>query len=100
MSTAIARVGATIQGLTSEREIIRGRSLTSLSHRSVLLKETETGEALEILSPDGEVEIRLTFGETGPIVHVRGTRLELETPDTLALHCRKLEVTTEEGIRL
>ena len=70
------------------------------SGRSVLVKITSAGEELQIRSPRGDVEIRITLGEGGPVVHLSGARLELETPDTLALHCRHLEVDTAESIDL
>ena len=68
------------------------------SGRSVLVKVTSAGEELQVRSPQGEVEVRITLGEAGPVVHLSGARLELQSPDTVALHCRRLEVNTAESI--
>jgi hypothetical protein len=70
------------------------------SGRSVLVKVTSAGEELQVRSPQGEVEVRITLGEGGPVVHLSGARLELETPDTIALNCRRLELNTAESIQL
>jgi hypothetical protein len=79
-------------------EATRLRSLAS--GRSVLLTATEAGEELQIRSPNGELEVRITLGPGGPVVHVSGARLELDAPDTIAFRCRQLDVETVEGIRL
>jgi hypothetical protein len=70
------------------------------SRRSVLVKRTDAGETLEVRSPAGDLELRITFDEDGPTVYARATRMALETSDTLALRCRTLEVNTLDGIRL
>jgi hypothetical protein len=70
------------------------------SGRSVLVKVTTDGEELQVRSPQGAVEVRITLGEGGPVVHLSGARLELETPDTIALRCRQIDVDTTESIHL
>src|SRR5262245_9319633 len=70
------------------------------SGRSVLLKLTGAAEELEVRSPQGDVEVRITLSDQGPVVHLRGARLELEAPDTIALNCRHLEVNTEDSTLL
>jgi len=98
MNSALANVETAAPPIEGKSEMEQARSLPS--GRSVLLKVTSTGEELQIRSPTGDVEVRITLGEGGPIVHLSGARLELETPDTLALNCRRLEVKTEETIDL
>jgi hypothetical protein len=70
------------------------------SGRHVVVRLTSAGEELQVRSPDGEVEVSITLCERGPVVRLRAARLELEAADTLALHCRSLEVNAEETIHL
>ncbi len=70
------------------------------SGRSVVLKVAGTCEELEVRSPQGEVEVRVTLTESGPVVSLRGARLELASPDAVTVNCRRLEVNTTEGTQL
>lgn len=70
------------------------------SGRSVLVKIAEGREELEVRSPSGDVEVRVTLTADGPVVTLRGARLELESPDTIAVNCRRLEVSTAEATSL
>lgn len=70
------------------------------SGRSVVLKVTEGREELEVRSSSGDVEVRVTLTAEGPVVTLRGARLELESPETIAINCRKLEVHTSEATNL
>jgi hypothetical protein len=84
----------------SDQDAPAARERLLPSGRSVVLKVTSAGEELEVRSPGGAVEVRITLSESGPVVHLSGARLELEAPDTVALHCRRLEVNTEESTHL
>jgi hypothetical protein len=57
-------------------------------------------EELEVRSPQGDVEVRITLTDAGPVVSLRGARLELDSPDAVAVNCRKFEVNTQEGTEL
>jgi hypothetical protein len=70
------------------------------SGRSVLIKVKDGREELEVRSPQGEVEVRITLSDSGPVVNLRAARLELESADTLSLTCRRLEVNTIEATKL
>jgi hypothetical protein len=70
------------------------------SGRSVVVKLEDGREELEIRSPQGEVEVRITLTESGPVVNLRGGRLEMEAADTVAIQCRRFEVQTTEGTDL
>jgi len=70
------------------------------SGRSVVLRVGESREELEIRTPQGDMEVRITLSEDGPVVQLRGARLELEAADSLAVRCRQLELTTTEGTHL
>lgn len=99
MSTAISNVVRTMQDLDPDVSD-ETPQLSLASGRLVLLRTTAAGEELQIRSSNGELEVRITLGPGGPVVHVSGARLELDAPDTIAFHCRQLEVETQEGIRL
>ncbi len=70
------------------------------SGRSVVVRVTEAGEELQVRSPSGEIEVCVTLGDGGPVVRLRGARLELDAVDTVAVRCRRLEVDTEESTHL
>ena len=70
------------------------------SGRSVVVRVDGGREELEVRSPSGDVEVRITLTEAGPVVSLRGARLELESPDAVAINCRKFEVNTTEGTEL
>jgi hypothetical protein len=67
------------------------------SGRSLILREREGGEELEIRSSDGETEVRVVLTDASPIVTVRGARLQIEAPDSLSVQCRRFEVHAEEA---
>jgi hypothetical protein len=70
------------------------------SGRSVVLKIGDGCENLEVRSPDGDVEVRITLTDQGAVVSLRGGRLQMESADAVALNCRRLEVVTTEGTAL
>jgi hypothetical protein len=70
------------------------------SGRSVVLRVAEDGEELEVRSPHGEVEVRITLNAQGAVVSLRGSRLELEAPETVAINCGRFEVCAAEAMQL
>ena len=70
------------------------------SGRSVVLKVARDGEELEVRSPQGEVEVRITLNAQGAVVSLCGGRLELEAPETVAINCGRFEVSTTQGMQL
>jgi hypothetical protein len=70
------------------------------SGRSVVLKIGDDCEDLEVRSPDGDVEVRITLTDQGAVVSLRGGRLQMESADAVALNCRRLDVVTTEGTAL
>lgn len=94
METAFSCADAAAANLAVEQE----RSLPS--GRSVVLKVNGSREELEVRSPGGDVEVRIVLTEAGPVVSLRGARLELETPETVAINCRQFTVQTTEGTQI
>ncbi len=85
--------------LSNRIEEITAERLLPLGH-SVIMKTTDGREELEIRSPQGEMEVRIVLTETGPVVRLRGARLELESPETVAFNCRRLEVNAAEDVHI
>ena len=67
------------------------------SGRSIQLKLMGKQEEIEVRSPAGEVEVRITFTAEGPVVSVRAARLELGAK-AIALACDTFEVAAEKGV--
>lgn len=84
---------ATVSGRanTLERSLPSGRSFS--------LKADAGGEQLEIRSPAGELEVSIVLGPDGPVVKLRGARLEVDSPE-IALRCKTFDVQASEEIRL
>jgi hypothetical protein len=70
------------------------------SGRSVVVRVDGQREELLVRSPTGEIEVRITLTESGPVVRLHGGRLELEGADTIALNSRRLELTAREEMHL
>ena len=66
----------------------------------MVVKVAGDHEELEIRDADGQVEVSVSLTAEGPIVKVRGGRLELDAVDTIAVRCRKFEVQTTESTEL
>lgn len=70
------------------------------SGRSVIVRLSRGCEELEVRSPDGMVEVQILLTEQGPVVRLAGARLELESPDSIAVRCRHFEVHSREETTL
>jgi hypothetical protein len=70
------------------------------SGRTVVVKAHDHEEEIEIRSSGGEVEVRIVLTEQGPILRLRGARLEIDSSDTVAVNCRQFEVNATHGVQL
>jgi len=70
------------------------------SGRSVVMRAVQGQEELEIRTAEGELEVRVTLTEAGPVIQLRGARLEVESPDAVLFHCRRFEVHAAERLDL
>jgi hypothetical protein len=70
------------------------------SGRSVCVTTDDQREQIEVRSPQGEVEVRIVMTEDGPVLSLRGARLEIDSTDSVALRCKRFEVQASEGIAL
>lgn len=77
------------------RALAHGRSLEWISGDAAA-----GGDVLAIRDPDGNLEVTVALEAGGPVVRVRGARLEVATPEELAVDCRALQLRAREGLSL
>lgn len=70
------------------------------SGRRISLVATNRGEELSILSPEGTVEISIELTPSGPLLKLRGARLEIDSTESVALRCKSFELHAERDIQL
>jgi hypothetical protein len=70
------------------------------SGRSVVVKVAGECEELEVRDALGQVEVSVSLTADGPVVRVRGGRLELDAADTVSVRCRRFELQTSESTEL
>ncbi|QDU62635.1 hypothetical protein Pan216_35020 [Planctomycetes bacterium Pan216] len=66
------------------------------SGRTLAVRLNDSQEQIEVVSPQGEVEVRIVMTDEGPVVKLCGVRLEIEAEETVAVNCRNFEVNAEE----
>ncbi|QDU61820.1 hypothetical protein Pan216_26850 [Planctomycetes bacterium Pan216] len=66
------------------------------SGRSITLRTDEQQDTVEIRSPQGDVELTIVLTDAGPVVSLKGAKLEMEAVDTLSMSCRRLDVKSKE----
>ena len=69
------------------------------SGRSLVLRTDPAGEELEIRSRRGEVEVRIVLTDAGPVVTLRGGRLELDAP-AVSVRCETFAVQASSEVSL
>ena len=69
------------------------------SGRSLVLRMDGAGEEIEIRSARGELDVRITLTDAGPVVSLRGARLEVESPD-VAFRCNTFDVQAAGAVSL
>ena len=70
------------------------------SGRRVALSLDAEGEKIQVHAPDGEVEVSILLTAEGPVVRLKGARLELESTEKVAVKCKDFEVQAESAIDL
>lgn len=70
------------------------------SGRSLRIESASGGEQLEILSPDGLLELRIAMTPQGPVLSLSGAKLELNATESVSLNCGRLEVNSTNGIAM
>jgi hypothetical protein len=98
MAISTHQAAPTMQNLDSDSPAEPARLLPS--GRSVVVKVAGDREELEIRDAEGLVEVCVCLTADGPVVRIRGGRLELDAADTIAVRCRRFEVHTDESTEL
>jgi hypothetical protein len=70
------------------------------SGRTVVIRADGQGEAIEVRSASGEMELRIALTDQGPVLSLRGARFEIDAADTVAVNCRHFAVRTTDGVVL
>ena len=66
------------------------------SGRQVMVHSSEKDELIEIAESDGEIIMKVRMTDDGPVISVRGARLELKSTETIALEAKKIKIKAEE----
>ena len=78
-----------------------GGQVMSLRSGATLSLQTDAqGEMIVLRSAGGSVDLSIRMTDQGPVLSLRGVRLEIEATEELALRCREFSVEAQSGIRL
>ncbi len=70
------------------------------SGRTVATSAEGGREQIEIRSATGDLELRIALTPEGPVLQLRGVRLEIDSTDTVSLRCKDFEVAATDSIRM
>ncbi|MFA6045532.1 MAG: hypothetical protein WC718_11150 [Phycisphaerales bacterium] len=70
------------------------------SGRTVFTSAEGGREQIEIRSATGDLELRIALTPEGPVLQLRGVRLEIDSTDTVAVRCKDFEITATDSIRM
>lgn len=65
------------------------------SGRELAVRSTPEGEQIEVRSASGDLELRIALTDAGPVLQLRGVRLEIDSTEAIALRCKELEVDAQ-----
>jgi len=86
---------------STKTAILQPTEARSLSDgRTVSILNDESGERVELCSPDGAVEVAITLTEAGPVVRLSGARLEMTGTDSVTVKTRCFDVQASETARV
>ncbi|MGE3164089.1 MAG: hypothetical protein AB7O52_04240 [Planctomycetota bacterium] len=70
------------------------------SGRSLDLSVHGGEERIEVRSASGELEVSIVLTESGPVLRLRGAKLEIDSTEAIAVRCRSFELETKESVSL
>jgi hypothetical protein len=70
------------------------------SGRTLTVRPDAQGEAIEVRSTSGDLELALVLTPEGPVLKLRGVRLQLDSTESVDLTCKQFNVHTQQGINL
>lgn len=70
------------------------------SGRRISVVTSTDADELRIVGPDGDLELSVILTPDGPVLRLRGARLEIDSTEAIAVRCRTFELHTEETLDL
>jgi hypothetical protein len=70
------------------------------SGATVSVHSDDRGETIVLRSAGGSVDLSIRMTEQGPVLSLKGVRLEIEATEELALKCREFSIDARDGLRL
>jgi len=70
------------------------------SGRTITLKVDGTSEEIEVRSASGNLEVSISMTDAGPVLSLRGAKLQIESTDTVSVNCRQFELNTTHGLSM
>lgn len=71
-----------------------------LAHGRKVIVNAGSDRPIEVIAPDGRVEVAIVMTADGPVVKVEGARLELAAPESVHVKTGKLTIDASEGVDL
>ncbi|QTA81193.1 Uncharacterized protein dnl_35240 [Desulfonema limicola] len=72
------------------------QEITLRSGRMISAKSDNNQDILEIREPGGQMIVKMRLTDTGPVMVIEGTRLELKSAESIALQSKKIEIDALE----
>lgn len=69
------------------------------SGRTLVIRAGGAGEEIELRSTGGDVDLRITLTDSGPVISLRGARVEVDSPD-VAVRCNTFDLQATGAVRL
>lgn len=70
------------------------------SGATVSVHTDRQGETIVLRSAGGAVDLSIRMTDQGPVLSLKGVRLEIEATEEVAVRCREFSVDARDGIRL
>jgi hypothetical protein len=83
-----------------ETALSRQNEQTLPSGATLTVRSDALGDEIQLRSANGAMELRIRMTDEGPILSLRGVKLEIEATDSIAVSCREFAVNTAEAVRL
>jgi hypothetical protein len=70
------------------------------SGATLTVRSDALGDEIQLRSANGTMELRIRMTDEGPVLSLRGVKLEIEATDSIAVSCREFAVNTAESVRV
>ncbi len=68
--------------------------------RRVLLRNSDEAQSIEIIGPDGALEVEVVLTDAGPLVRIKAGRMEITTTEDVDVSCRAFNVKATHGVTI